>query len=100
MFTPIGNLIKALPRRSKTPEAILALHVRQAFSAALNTVCGDLDQVFLKDVRASVFKNGILTVISPALLSAELSMRSGGLTREINRLLGRNIVLRIRYKNN
>lgn len=99
MFIPIGTLIKTLPRRSKTPEAIVALHVRQAFFESVKKICADLPEDLIKSAKPLVFKNKILTVSAPHLVCAELSMRSGGLTREINEVLGKRIVLRIRFKN-
>jgi len=98
MFTPVGQLIKTLPRRSKTPEAILALHVRQAFGQSLGEVCGDLGAETLSKIKARTFKNGALTVVCPQLVCAELSMRSGGLIGDINKTLGRKIVLRLRFR--
>src|SRR3989344_4256153 len=98
MFTPVGDLLKILPRSSKIPEAILALHIRQAFDETLKTVCADLPDETLAKVRAAVFKNGVLTVVCPQMVSAELSMRSGGLVRDINRVLGRRAVTRLRFR--
>jgi len=100
MFTSIGSLIRAFPKRSKTPGAILALHVRQAFVDALEEACGDLPAKTIKGVKASVFKNGTLTIIAPQLVCTELSMRSGGLLRGINRALGKNIVFKLRFRSN
>lgn len=99
MFTSIGSLLKVLPRRSKTPNAIIALHVRQAFSDSLLVVWPDLPGELLAKIKASVFKNGVLTIVSPQLVSAELSMRSGGLIAHINKVLGRRVVNKLRFRN-
>lgn len=98
MFTPVGTLLKTLPRRSKMPEAIVALHVRRAFGDSLGKVCADLTGDVLESVKAATFKNGALTVKAPTLVATELSMRSGGLIREINKVLGRKIVERLRFR--
>jgi len=98
MFTPVGSLLKTLPRRSKISEAILAIYVRQAFSESLSEVCADLSDTILRGVRAVSFKNKILTVKSPHLVSVELQMRSGGLLRAINGVLGRKAVYRLRFR--
>lgn len=98
MFTSIGTLIKTLPKRSKTPGAILALHVRQAFGESVKRVCEDLPDDTLGVVKPSVFKDGVLTVISSPLVCAELTMRASGLVREINKTLGKNVVLKLRFR--
>lgn len=77
---------------------ILALHVRQAFGDSVKSVCSDLPEEILKSVKASVFSNGVLTIVCPQLVSAELSMRSGELVRDINKVLGRRIVARLRFR--
>ena len=98
MFTSLGSLLKTLPKRSKTPTAILALHVRRVFGEALFVECADLPSGILAKVKASTYKNGVLTVIAPQLVCAELSMRAGNLLGEINRNLGRRAVLKLRFK--
>lgn len=98
MFIPIGDLIRTLPRRSRVPEAILALHVRGAFSDCLKKVCADLPAETVSKVETSVFKNGVLTIVAPQLVCAELSMRSEGLVKEINKTLGRRLVNRLRFR--
>lgn len=98
MFTPVGELIKTLPRRTRVPNAILAIHVRRAFSESLKKVCADLPAETLIAVKAPVFKNGVLTVVAPQLVCAELSMRAGGLISDINRALGRDVVKRLRFR--
>ncbi|MEK9147116.1 MAG: DciA family protein [Patescibacteria group bacterium] len=98
MFTPIGTLIKTLPRRSKTPEAIVALHVRLAFRKALSKVFADLPTEFLVKVKPRNFKNGTLTIGAPTLTATELSMRSERLKKEINEALEKKLVERLRFR--
>ncbi|OGD87500.1 hypothetical protein A2870_04085 [Candidatus Curtissbacteria bacterium RIFCSPHIGHO2_01_FULL_41_11] len=98
MFTQVGDLIKTLPKRSKTPDAIVALHVRRAFFDSLKKVCGDLPESVLKTARPTSFKKGVLTVKSPGLMSSELQMRAGGLMRDINETLGKKIVRSLRFR--
>lgn len=99
MFTPVGSLLKTLPKRSKTPEAIVALHVRRAFGQALLMVCADLSGDILSQVKAKSFKNGVLEVRAPSLIGTELAMRAGSITSEVNNSLGRKVVFKIRFKN-
>lgn len=98
MFTPVGHLLKTLPRRSKTPEAIVALFVRKAFDESLSKVCSDLPAEVLQSVSPSTFKNGTLTVKSPSLTSVELQMRAGGLLKDINQTLGKRTVRSLRFR--
>lgn len=98
MFVDVGTLIKTLPRRLRAPEAILALHVRQAFADSLKNICADLPKETLEPVKARIFKNGVLTIVCSQLVSAELSMRSGGLISDINKTLGRRIVTKLRFR--
>lgn len=99
MFTPVGSLLKTLPRRSKIPGTIAALFVRRAFEQSLEKLCADLPGETLEKVHAVSFKSGILTVNAPHLAVVELSMRSGGLIRDINERLGRKVVVKIRFRN-
>src|SRR3989304_2215033 len=99
MFTQIGTLLKSLPRRSKTPDIIVALHVRRAFESALMKLCADLPADVRDAVRAHTFKNHVLTVKCPTLTAGELVLRSGGLLKDINETLGRKIVYKLRFKN-
>lgn len=99
VFISVGDLIKTLPRRKRAPKALQALHVKQAFGDCLVKVCGDLSKKNLDATKASVFKDGALTIIAPPLVCAELTMRSGGLIKAINETLGKRIVRRLRFKN-
>lgn len=99
MFTPIGDLLKILPRRSKTSDAILALYVRREFQKALAAVCDDWPGEVKDKVQPVVFAHGKLVVRSPNLVAAELSMRSGSLMKTLNELLGKKIVTRISFRN-
>ena len=78
----------------------MALFVRRAFSEVLREVCADLSDKVLGNVRAVSFKNGVLTIRSPLLVSTELSMRSGGLIRAVNKVIGRQVVSRLRFRIN
>ena len=98
MFTAVGDLLKTLPRRSKTPQAIVALHVRRAFEEILPKVCSDLPGEVLTSVKASTFKNNTLMVKAPNLISVELQMRAGGLIQGINQMLGRRVVSKIKFR--
>lgn len=98
MFIPVSSLIKTLPRHSRTPEAILALQVRQAATKSLERLGGDLGVEVLGSIKVSTFKNGELTIAAPSLVCCELEMRSGGLKEMINEVLGREIVKGLRLR--
>ena len=98
MFTPVGILLKTLPRRSKTSNFMMALHVRRAFAESLLRVCSDLPPEVLNTIKASIYKNHILTIVCPSLVSAELQMRAGGLMKDINEALGKKIVYKLRFR--
>ena len=99
MFKPIGSIIKSLPQRSKTPQIILALQIRQAAKEVLCEVCADLPIDVIDGIKVSTFKSGVLTLVAPNLVSAELQMRSEGLIGGVNKELGKKIVKRLRFKN-
>lgn len=99
MFTPLGTLLKTLPRRSKTPKAIVAIHVRRAFGESLKIVCSDLPDEITKEIKPSVYKKGVLTIVCPQMVAVELSMRAGGLVEQINKTLGRAVVKSLKFKN-
>lgn len=102
MFIPVADLIKNLPKRSRIPEAFLAIHARKALEEAVKKQCADLPEEVLRDLLAkakfSTFKNRVLTMKVSTLLAAELQMRSGKLIREINEILGRRAVNKLRFR--
>lgn len=98
MFIKAGSLFSSLTRRSKVSGAINALLVRQAFDEVLEKECGDLPAEILEVTKAISYKSGILTVKTTRLAAAELSMRSGGLVKRVNEVLGRNVVKRLSFK--
>lgn len=100
MFVRIGSILKKTPRRSKSPDAFLALQVRQVAKEVLERICEQYPEDIGKTVKVKTFKNGTLTVASPTLLSAELHARSEGLKEDINGVLGKKIVEKIRFKAN
>jgi len=99
VFDSVGNLLKNLPKRSKTPDVILALYVRSAFDEAIGKTCGDLPEKVRVEIRAVSFKNKTLTVAAPRIVSTELQMRSNLILKNMNGILGRRAVFRIRFKN-
>ncbi|MBI2598873.1 DUF721 domain-containing protein [Candidatus Curtissbacteria bacterium] len=96
MFTPINKLI-VTPRKSKTSEILFTLSVRKAFGDVLREEKG-LPKEIIKAARATSFKNGELTVKVVGLARAELLMRAGGLIRDINKMLGRRVVWKIKFR--
>ncbi|MBI3342260.1 DUF721 domain-containing protein [Candidatus Curtissbacteria bacterium] len=98
MFTPVGNLLGRLPRRSKLSGAINALLVIRAFDEVLVQVCQDLPKTKIGAVHAKSFKDGVLEVQCAGLMVSELSMRSGELIRALNSRLGKKIIVRVKFK--
>lgn len=98
MFKPVGSLLKEIPIRSKSSSAILALQVRNAAKDGLAVVCGDLPKEIIEAIKPSVFKGGVLTITAPQMVTGELQMRSEGLIKEINKALGRRVVIKLRFR--
>ena len=98
MFKPVGSMLGSLTRRSKTPEAILALQVRQAAKDTIGRELFDMPKDVVDSIRVKSFKNGLLVVCAPPLIVAELSMRSRGLKDAINETLGKRIVRDLRLR--
>lgn len=98
MFHPLSDLLKTLPTRSKTPDAIIALHVRQITSDVLVKNCSDLPKELIDSVRVLSFKNGVLSIRAPHLVGVELQMRAHGLIRDINRVIGKKAVFAMKFK--
>jgi hypothetical protein len=96
MFTSLNNLISSSSRRSKVGAALYALQVRKVFADVLGKT--DFPKEVLASARATSFKNGELTVKVQGLARAELLMRAGGLIRDINKVLGRRTVFKIKFK--
>ncbi|OGD85532.1 hypothetical protein A2164_00795 [Candidatus Curtissbacteria bacterium RBG_13_35_7] len=100
MFTRVNNILNTLPKRKKGAGTFLALRVRQTTKEVLDKMCRDYPEEVARSVKVKTFKNGILTVQSPQLLSAELHTRSGELKEDINRVLGKDVVEKIRFRIN
>lgn len=98
MFVRAGSLFSSLTRRSKVSGAVNAILVRQAFDEVLKVECADLPAEVLEATKASSFKSGVLTIKTTRLAGVELSMRSGGLIRGVNELLGKRAVKGLRFK--
>lgn len=98
MFVRAGSLFSSLTRRSKVSGAVNAILVRQAFDEVLKVECADLPVEVLGATKASSFKSGVLTVKTTRLAGVELSMRSGGLIRGVNGLLGKKAVKGLRFR--
>ena len=98
MFTRVGNILKSAPSRAKSADSMRALQVRQASKEVLDKVLDDYPEDIAKSVKIKTFKNGTLTIVSPTLLSAELHARSEELKKEINRVLEKRMVEKIRFR--
>lgn len=98
MFKRIGSLIRTLPARSKTPDTIVALQVRQVASDCLRRILKSYPQEVEKKIKIGVFKNGMLVILAPSTIAVELHMRSGDLIDDVNSKIGRKVVRGIRFK--
>lgn len=98
MFKRIGGLIGALPARSKTPDTIIALQVRQVAGDCLKRLMKSYPKELEKQIKVSSFKNGTLLVKAPSILAAELHIRSVDLIEDINSKLKKKVVRSIRFK--
>jgi len=98
MFTRIGFILKTTPRRSKSSEPLLALQVRQVAKESLGKILREYPEDLDKKIKVKSFKNGVLVVIAPSLLSAELHTRSEGLKKDINKGLAKKVVEKIRFR--
>lgn len=98
MFKSVGSLIKSLPLRSKTPQTILALQVRQVAGEVLKVTCADLPVEIVESIRVVSYKNGVLFMRAQSLVLSELQMRSEGLIKDINKAVGKQIISKIRFK--
>ena len=98
MFTRISSIIKSTPKRSRSPDAFLALQVRQISKESLGKILREYPEDLSKKIKVKSFKNGVLVVIAPSLLSAELHTRSEGLKKDINKGLAKKVVEKIRFR--
>jgi len=98
MFTRIGSIIKSTPKRSRSPDAFLALQVRQVAKESLGRILREYPEDLSNKIKVKSFKNGVLLVVAPSLLSAELHARSDGLKKDINRAFKKNVVEKIRFR--
>lgn len=76
---------------------MLALSVRRAFRDVLLKTA-DLPREVTESAKAVSFKNGTLTIQAQGLARAELLMRAGALMRDINKVLGRRAVWKIKFR--
>ena len=97
-FKPVGSLLGSITRRSKTPDAIVALQVRQVAKDVIGRELFDIPKDIVDSIKIKSFKNSLLVVSAPPLVAAELKMRSGGLKDNINKRLGVTTVRQIRFR--
>jgi len=97
-FKRVGSLISSSVVRSKSPDAILALRIRQIAKEAIKRELFDFPDDLIASIKVKSFKNGVLAVSCQPIVAAELKMRSGGLRESINRELGGKIVKGLRFR--
>lgn len=97
MFKPVGSILAAR-RFGKSSGAILALSIKQVALEAISRELADLGDEILGTIAVKTYKNGTLTISCPQLVAAELYVRSGGLKRDINRVLGGEIIEKIVFR--
>lgn len=98
MFQRVGSLIRAIPVRSKTPDTIVALQVRQVAGDCIKRIMKSYPKELEKQIKVSSFKNGTLLVKAPSIIAAELHIRSVDLIEDINSKLKKKVVRSIRFK--
>lgn len=98
MFKPIGSLIGGALQRSKTPDTIIALQVRQVAGDCIKRIMKSYPKELEKQIKVSSFKNGTLIVKAPSILAAELHLRSNDIIEGINGKLKKKVVRGIRFK--
>ena len=97
-FKTVGSLIGSIAGRSKAPDAILALQVRQIAKEVIGRELFDVPKDLVDSIKVKTFKNGVLVIGSVPLLAAELQMRSGGLKDNINSAIGKVVVRQIKFR--
>ena len=97
MFKSVGTLLNS-PQLGTRKRTFLALQVRAAARKALGSLCGDLDPQIIESIRIASFDGKTLKITAPMLVCAELQMRSEGLIKEINSVLGQKVVEKIRFR--
>ncbi len=97
MFKPIRSLIfePSINRKSGT---IGALRVRQAAKEVIERHLNDFPEDILKQVQIKTFKNGVLGITAPPVISGELHMASFEILKNINFKLKSQVVKKIYFK--
>lgn len=98
MFTRIGSILKTKPTSPRGSGTFVALQVRQVAKEVLNKILAIYPEDLSRKVKVKSFKNGVLYIVAPPILSAELFARSGGLKKDLNETLGKRIVREIRFR--
>jgi len=97
VFKSVGTLLNS-PQLGTRRRTFMALQVRAAARKALANLCRDLDPQILESIRIASFDGKTLKITAPTLVCAELQMRSEGLIKEINSVLGQKVVEKIRFR--
>ena len=97
MFKPVGSII-ANRRFGKSSQVVLAIQVRRVAQDVIGKVCSDLPAEILATIKVKTYKNGVATIACPQMVAAELHMRSEGLKKGINKVLGGGIILDLRFR--
>jgi len=98
MFKKVGGLLTQFPNRSKAPDVMVALQVRNIAKEVIKKSLVDLPKEVPETIKASTFKNGTLTIKAPQLTVSELKMRSSGLINDINEAIGKKVIFRLRFR--
>lgn len=97
MFKPIGSLIFE-PSISRKTGTIGALRVRQVAKEVIERQLNDLPADILKQIQIKTFKNGVLRITAPVIISGELHMASMEILKNINFKLRSMVVKKIYFK--
>lgn len=95
----VGSLIKSSNRYRKSQDALSALRVRQVAKELIEQeLLKNYPQEILKNLRTTTIRGGVLTVVCPPTLSAEIYTKSEELIKAINKKLGVRMVVKLRFK--
>lgn len=98
MFRHVGALIKTPARYKKSQDALTAIRIRQIARDSLYGLTRDYPADVAKSIKVTTYKNMVLTVVAPAVVAADLHMRSGELVDEVNKRVGAKVLVSVKFR--
>lgn len=98
MFKRVGTLIRPSIKYGKSENVLSAIRIRQICQDAIARMCRDYPEDLVKKIKATTYKNGVLTIVTPTIVGTELHMRSGELVDNVNKLFGAKVLRGIKFK--